>query len=322
VRRRDLLALAVGAAALCPISGTAQQPKIATIGILTIDSLAAQQFARLFPEALRELGYVEGQNIRLEWRADRGDGRRLPELAAELVRRNVDVIVTLLTPAAHAARQATRTIPVVMASAANPVETGLVASLARPGGNVTGIAGVGAERAGKIVEFLQEMLPAARRTAVLFFASDPFSAPFLEQIRRAAAPTGMKIEPVAMQGAEEFEAAFRQMEQNRPDALIVQATLANRRASELAISYRLPSACTRREFVSEGGGLLAYAPTDAETYRRAAVFVDKILKGAKPADLPVEQPTKFELVINLKTAKALGLSVPQSLLARADEVIE
>jgi putative ABC transport system substrate-binding protein len=238
-----------------------------------------------------------------------------------LVRVKVDIIVTWLTPAAQAARQATRDIPIVMASAANPVETGLVESLARPGGNVTGVAGVGAERAAKTVEILQEMLPSVHRLAAIAFAPDPFSGPFLEQVRRAAAARGTAVELIMIQGPDEFQAAFDAMQKDRPDAVIVQATIATRQAAELALRYRMPAACTRREFVDQGG-LMTYAVDDALAYGRAAVFVDKIIRGAKPADLPVEQPTKFELVINLKTAKALGLTIPQALLARADEVIE
>jgi putative ABC transport system substrate-binding protein len=321
MRRRDLLGLFGVAIASWPRLGIAQQPKLRTIGILAVDSLATKQFRDGFREAMRGLGYLDGQNIRFELRSDPGNGDHLPELAAELVRLKVDVIVTWLTPAATAAKQATRDIPIVMGSAGNPVETGLVESLARPGGNVTGIAGNGAERAGKIVELVREILPSVRRIAVLADAPDPFAKQFLEQIRRAGEATRTRIDPIMVNSAEELEAAFPAMRKDPPDALIVQANIASKRAAELALRYRMPAACTRREFVDQGG-LMTYAVDDALAFRRAAVFVDKILKGAKPADLPVEQPTKFELVINLKTAKALGLTVPPSLLARADEVIE
>jgi putative ABC transport system substrate-binding protein len=178
-----------------------------------------------------------------------------------------------------------------------------------------------AERAAKTVEILREMLPSIHRLAVIAFAPDPFSEPFLEQVRRTAAAAGISVEPIMIYGPDEFEAAFDSMQKDRPDAVIVQATIATKQAAELALKYGMPTACTRREFVQEGG-LVTYAADDAFAYSRAAVFVDKIIKGAKPADLPVEQPTKFELVINLKTAKALGITVPQTLLARADEVIE
>ena len=321
MRRRDLVGVLALAAAFRPRLGIAQQPKVRTIGVLAVDSLATRQFWNGFREAMRQLGYRDGQNARFELRSDPGNGDRLPELAAELVRLKVDVIVTWLTPAAAAAKAATRDIPIVMGSAGNPVETGLVESLSRPGGNITGIAGNGAERAGKTVELLREMLPSLRRIAVLADAPDPFAKEFLEQIRRAGKATRTRIDPMMINSAEELEAAFPTMRKDPPDALIVQANIASRRAAELALSYRIPAVCTRREFV-DAGGLMTYAVNDALAYARAAVFVDKIIKGANPADLPVEQPTQFELVINLKTAKALGLTVPRSLLARADEVIE
>jgi putative ABC transport system substrate-binding protein len=208
-----------------------------------------------------------------------------------------------------------------MALVGNPVETGLVDSLSRPGGNVTGLSGVGAELAGKCVELIRDMIPTARRIAVLANAPDPFSKPFLEQIRLAGAASGMTIDPIMIRGAEELEAAFPAMEKDRPDAIIVQPSLPPARTAELASKYRLPAVSFVRGIVDEGG-LMSYGVEQADAYRRAAVFVDKILKGAKPADLPVEQPTRFELVINMKTANALGLTIPPAFLARADEVIE
>jgi putative tryptophan/tyrosine transport system substrate-binding protein len=270
---------------------------------------------------MRELGYIDGQNIRYEFRSDEGQVSRLPRLAEELVRLKVDLIVTRFTPAALAAKQATREIPVVMALAGNPVETGLVDSLARPGGNVTGMSGVGAELAGKCPELIRELLPSARRVSVLVNAPDPFSKPFLEQIRVGGAAAGVAIEPVMIHSAEELDAAFPTMERERPDAVIVQPSLPAKRTAELALQFRLPAISFVRGIVDEGG-LMSYGAEETDAYRRAAIFVDKILKGAKPADLPVEQPTRFELVINLKTARALGLTVPAALLARADEVIE
>ena len=321
MNRRDVVGLLGLAIAYWPRLVISQQPKIPTIGILAVDSLGTEKFRDGFREAMRGLGYVDGQNIRFQLRSDPGNGGRLPELAAELVRLKVDLLVTWLTPAATAAKQATRDIPIAMGNAGNPVETGLVESLARPGGNVTGIAGNGAERAGKIVELIREMLPTLNRIAVLADAPDPFAKQFLEQIRRAGEATQTRIDPILVNSADELEAAFPAMQKDPPDALIVQANLASKRAAELALTYRMPAVCTRREFV-EVGALMAYAVDDRLAYERAAVFVDKIIKGAKPADLPVEQPTKFELVINLETAKALGLTVPPTLLARADEVIE
>jgi putative ABC transport system substrate-binding protein len=321
MRRRDLLALLGGAAAFWPLAGAAQQPKMPTIGVLVVGSPGSERFWRLFREALRDLGYVEGQNVRFEFRSDQGQATRLPELAAELVRLKVDIIVTWFTPAALAAKQATNEIPIVMALAGNPVETGLVQSLARPGGNVTGLSAVGAELAGKCVELIRDLIPSARRIAVLVNTPDPFSKPFLEQIRRSGAATGTTIDAIMIHNAGELDAAFPAMEQERPDAVIVQPSLPTKHAAELAVKYRLPAVSFVRD-VADAGGLMTYSVAEADAYRRAAVFVDKILKGAKPADLPVEQPTRFELVINLKTAKAIGLAIPPALLARADEVIE
>jgi putative ABC transport system substrate-binding protein len=322
MRRRELIALCAGVAAACgPLAAAAQQPRIPTIGILVAETLGANQFQRQFRDALRALGYVEGQTIRFESRSDQGQSARLPALAAELVQLKVDLIVTWLTPAARAAKQATQNIPIVIALAGNPVETGLVESLARPGGNITGLAGVGGELAGKTVELIHQMLPSAHRVAALVNAPDPFSKPFVDNIRLGGKATGISIDPIMLSGADDLGAAFARMENARPDAVVVQPTLGLKRSAELALKHLLPAVSIFREFVDEGG-LMSYSVVEADVYRRTAVFVDKILKGAKPADLPVEQPTKFELVINLKTAKALGLTVPQSILVRADEVIE
>jgi ABC-type uncharacterized transport system substrate-binding protein len=321
VKRRQFITLIGGAAVGWPLAANAQQPKVPTVGVLVVGAPGSEQFWRLFREGMRELGYIEGQNIRFEFRSDEGKISRLPELAAELVRLKVDIIVTWFTPAARAAKQATREIPVVIALAGNPVENGLVESLARPGGNVTGMSIVGAELASKGVELIRELLPSARRVAALANAPDPFSGPFLEQIRLGGQATGVTIDAVMIRGAEELEASFTAMEQKRPDAIIVQASLPAKRVAELALRYRIPTVGIIRAFVEEGG-LMTYTAAEADLYRHAAMYVDKILKGAKPADLPVEQPTKFELIINLKTAKALGLTVPPSLLGRADQVIE
>ena len=320
MKRRQFIAL-IGAAIGWPLSARAQQPKVPTIGVLVVGSPGSAQFWRLFREGMRELGYIEGQNIRFEFRSDEGKVSRLPELAAELVRLKVEIIVTWFTPPALAAKQATREIPVVIALAGNPVENGLVESLDRPGGNVTGMSGVASELASKGVELIQALLPSARRVAALANAPDPFSGPFLEQIRLGGQATGVTIDAVMIRGAEELEAAFPAMEQKRTDAIVVQASLPARRVAELALRYRIPSVGIIRAFVEEGG-LMAYSFAEGDMYRHAAIYVDKILKGAKPADLPVVQPTKFELVINLKTAKGLGLTVPPSLLGRADQVIE
>jgi len=321
MRRRDFVALVSGAAAAMPITARAQQPKMPTVGVLVRDAPGWEQFWKIFPKALNDLGYVERKNIRFEFRSDQGQQGRLPELAAELVRLKADVIVAWFTQAAIAAKEATREIPIVCALCGDLVGNGLVESLARPGGNVTGIANLGPDLAAKNVQLIQEIVPSAKQIVVLANALDPFFALFVEQIQRAGEATGTAIDPVMIHSAEELDIAFRAMEEQRPDAVIVQPSLPTRRVAELALSHRIPSASTIPALVYEGG-LMSYHAMEAELYRLAAVLVDKILNGAKPADLPVEQPTRYELVINLKTAKALGLVILPMLLARADEVIE
>jgi putative ABC transport system substrate-binding protein len=321
VGRRELLAALGGAAVVWPLGTRAQQPKVATIGVLVIGNTDPEEFWRVFRQGLHDLGYVEGENIRFEFRSAEGQANRVPELAAELVRLNVDVIVTWFTPTTVAAKQATRQIPIVMADAGDPVGVGLVASLSRPGGNVTGIAGITAELSGKCIELIRNMIPAARRVTALANSTDPFSKPFLEQVQLGGEATGITINPVRISSGDEFEAAFAEMEKDPPDAVIVQPSLPSKRAAQLALEKRVPAVSVPRWFAEEGG-LMSYSARFPDLYRKAAVYVDKILKGAKPADLPVEQPTIFELVINLKTAKALGLEVPPALLARADKIIE
>jgi ABC-type uncharacterized transport system substrate-binding protein len=321
VRRRELFTLFGGGVALLPLAGIAEQRKVPTIGVLVVGSPGSEKFWRLFREVMQELGYIEGQNIRYEFRSDQGQVSRLPELAAELVRLKVDLIVTWFTPAAQAAKQATNEIPIVMALVGNPVETGLVESLARPGGNITGMAGVGAELAGKSVELIREMLPPAHRIVALANAPDPFSKPFLEHIRLAGAATGTIIDPKMIHRADELEATFLAMEKDRPDAVIVQPSLSTKRAAELAVRYRIPAISVIRGFVDDGG-LMSYESTEVDMYRQSAVYVDKILKGARPADLPIQQPTKFALIINMKTAKAIGLTLSPTFLIRVDEVVE
>src|SRR5262245_28557005 len=283
--------------------------------------ISPEEFWREFRQGLRDLGYIEGQNIRFEFRSAEGQINRLPELAAELVRPKVDVIVTWFTPTAVAAKQARREIPIVMAETGDPIGTGLVMNLPRPGGNVTGIASVTAELAGKSVQLIRDMLPSARRVTALANATDPFSKPFLEQIELGGEATGTAINPIRISNNEEFESAFAAMERDRPDAIIVQPSLPTKRAAELALQHRVPAVSVPRWFADQGG-LMSYSAIYADLFRKAAVYVDKILKGAQPADLPVEQPTRFQLVINMKTANALGITVPATLLARADEVIE
>src|SRR6478735_8825749 len=241
LKRREFLTLLGGAAAAWPLAALAQQPKVPTIGALVIGNISPEQFWREFRQGLRDLGYVEGQNIRFEFRSAEGQIDRLPELAADLVRLKVDVIVTWFTPTAVAAKQATREIPIVMPETGYPIGTGLIMSLPRPGGNVTGIASVTAELAGKSVQLIRDMLPSARRVTVLVNATDPFSKPFLEQIELGGKATGTAIHPIKISSSEEFETAFAAMEKDRPDAVIVQPSLPTKRAAELALQQRLPA---------------------------------------------------------------------------------
>ena len=279
IRRREFVATLGGAVVAWPVAMHAQQLKMPTIGALVIGNINPEQFWREFRQGLRDLGYVEGQNIRFEFRSAEGHLERLPELANELVRLKVDIIVTWFTPTAVAAKQATREIPIVMAETGDPIGTGLVASLPRPGGNVTGMASVAAELAGKSVQLIREMLPSARRVTALANATDPFSKPFLEQIKLGGEATGTTINAIGVSSNEEFETAFAGMEQDRPDALIVQPSLPTKRAAELAVKHRVPAVSVPRWFAEEGG-LMSYSARYVELFREAAVYVDKILKGA------------------------------------------
>ena len=312
----------LGGAAAWPLGARAQQGKLARVGVLALTSTDAQSLARALREGLREFGYAEGQNFAFEFRSADGNVDRLPALAADLVRLPVDVIVATFTPCALAAKQATTTIPIVMVAVADPVGAGLVQSLARPGGNITGFSNMGAETAGKSVELLREMLPQLRRVAVLANPVDPFTRPLLEQVHLAGRTTGIEIAPVAMaRGSDELEAAFATMSQERAEAVVVQGIFFSGTVADLAVKYRLPSASVLRQF-AQAGGLISYGADVSDIFRRSAVLVHKILQGTKPSDLPVELPTKFDLVVNLKTAKTLGLDVPWFLQQRADEVIE
>jgi putative ABC transport system substrate-binding protein len=279
-----------------------------------------------FRQGLRELGWVEGQNIVIDYRYAEGRFDRLPDLAAELVRLKVDIIVAVPTPAAVAAKKATETIPIVAISVGDPVGLGLIASLARPGGNLTGLSySVGLEIAGKGLELLKETVPKVRRVAILSNPGNPFQPLAITEVNVAARSLGVQLQLLEARGPNELDGAFAAMATERVGALLVVADslflLQRTRLADLAARSRLPAAYGLREIV-EAGGLMSYGPSVRDLYRRGATFVDKILKGAKPGDLPVEQPTKFELVINLKTAKALGLTIPPSLLGRADEVIQ
>ena len=318
---RKLIGFVTAALFAGHVAAVAQSARVPTIGVLVLGSPSPETFLKIFREGLEQNGYVEGRNIRLELRSAHGLAGNLDQAAVELTDRKVDVIVAWQTPAVTAAQKATRDIPIVMAGAGNPVGTGLIASLARPGGNITGLSGVGAELAGKTLEVMREMLPAARRVAVLANATDPFTASMLDQIQVAAKNLGIEVSSIYLRPGDRFDSAFREARQQQVQGVFIQPTLLHEDAVELANSYRLP-AFSFNKGVTDAGGLFAYAPNLTDQYRNAATYVDRILKGAPPGDLPVAQPTKFELIVNLKTAKALGITVPPSLLARADEVIE
>jgi putative ABC transport system substrate-binding protein len=319
--RRDLIALIGAGIALRPLPAATVPARMPTIGVLVIGSPGSENFWRLFREAMRKLGYVDGKTVHYVFRSDQGDLSRLPGLAVELVQLKVDLIVAWFTPAALAARHATRDIPIVMALVGDPVENGLADSLAHPGGNVTGMAAIGAELAGKDVDFVRELVPSTSRIAALANVLDPFYKPFLGRIRANGATSGIAIEPVLIHQPEELDAAFAAMANHSPAAVIVQPSLPMKRVADLAIRYRIPAVSFIREF-AEAGGVMSYGSDEADAYRKAAVYVDKILKGVAPPDLPVQEPTKFELVINLKAAAAIGLAVPQSLFSRADDLIQ
>jgi putative ABC transport system substrate-binding protein len=322
MRRRQFIAMLGSAAAAWPTIARAQQPQMKRIGALVIGNADVPSFRRELHEGLRELGRIEGQHYVMEFRSAEGQLGRLPELAAELVGLKVDVIVALFTPCALAAKQATRDIPIVILSG-DPLGTGLVESLSRPGANITGLSQMGAETHAKCVELFRDMLPSARRIAVIANAADPvFAKSFLEQAHLAGSGTGSEISPIVMvRGLDELEAAVATVVKAKADAVVYQASLPTMRVAELALAHRLPTATSIRAF-AEVGGLMSYGSHGPALFRQAAMFVHKILRGERPADIPVEQSTKFELVINLKTAKAIGIAVPPTLLARADEVIE
>jgi putative ABC transport system substrate-binding protein len=318
MRRREFITLLGGAAALWPTAARAQQ-RVPRIGVLLV---GGPEFMGPYREALRDIGYVEGKNLQIEVRSAQGQRDRLPELAAELVRDKVDIIVASLTPAVTAAKNATRDIPIVMAPAGDPVATGLIANLARPGGNITGLSGTAAELGSKQLELIREIVPTARRVAVLANAGDPFTKPLVEQVLQGAKMMNLDIQPLIVNGSDELAGAFAAMARERADAVIIMATLsAHQTVVDLVMKYRLPTLSTEKS-VTQAGALMSYSASVAERGREIAGYVDKLLKGAKPTELPVQQPSKFELVINLRTAKALGLIIPSTMLARAGEVIE
>ena len=329
MRRREFITLLGGAAASVslPFAAHAQQSrKVPRIGVLLPGTPASFSLrTKAFLAGLRDLGYLEGQTIEIEWKwgQDRVEG--LPELAAELVRRNVEVIVTGGTPAAKALKGATGTIPIVMAIIGDPVAAGLVDSLARPGGNATGFSIVAPDLSGKRLELLREIVPNVSPVAVMLNTRNPQSQFELKETQTAARALGLRLHPIQVSPDDTLEQAFAAMSNASARTLIIltDPIFFSQRKSivDLAARHRLPAMYFFQEFAKEGG-LVSYGPSDLDLYRRSATYVDRILKGAKAGELPVEQPTKFELVINLKTAKAIGLDIPPMLLARADEVIE
>jgi ABC-type uncharacterized transport system substrate-binding protein len=322
VNRRAFITLIGGAAAAWPLAARAQQSKVPRLGALYIGTADAESFKKELREGLRELGYVEEQNIAFEFRSGEGKLDRLPELAAELVRLKVDVIVALYVPPSLAAKQATREIPIVVI-VGDPVETGIVPSLARPGGNITGVSLMASALHGKSVELFRDMLPSVRRVGVLGHATNPvFAQAMLDEVLLAGAPTGTEIQPVVMiRGPDEAESAFTTFVRERADAVVVQGSLAVKPVTDMAIKYRMPAASTTRAF-ADIGGLMSFGADGPTAFRHSAKFVQRILQGRQPKDLPIEQPTRFELAINLRTAKAMGLTIPEAFLLRVDAVIE
>lgn len=320
MNRREAVFGLVGMGASVFSSGPlAQRSGMRTIGVLgTVNLEPSLGFVR---ERLRELGYVEGRNLQVVIRTAPEKQEAIAAAAAELVALAPEVIVTFLTPATRAAKKATATIPIVMASSGDPVATGLVASLARPGGNVTGVASTTSEVSGKMLELLREIRPALRSVGILANAGDPFTATFVKGIESAGGSLGVSIHAAMVRVPADYDAAYAGWRAARIDAVIFQPSLPRGQAISLALAHRLIAISPNRQFV-EAGGLLSYAANTQERCRAAAAYVDRILKGAKPADLPIEQPSRFELVVNLATAKALGITIPRSLLLRADDVIQ
>jgi putative ABC transport system substrate-binding protein len=328
MRRREFIAALGGAAAAWPLGVRAQQPasKLHRIGVLeTVSATLNAANLDAFRRGLKGLGYIEGKHYAIEYRSADGAAERFPRLVAELVRLKVDIIVTRGTPAAQAARDATSTIPVVMAAIGEPLAVGIVDSLAVPGGNITGFSAFVTELAGKRVELAKETFPGRSRVALLSNMSNDVIPPQWEETKKAAQSLGLEAVLLDVRRMEDLAAAFEKAKGQRVDVVLVgidAVTQANRKLiAELATKHRLPTLCASREFV-EAGGLMTYGVSYPQLYFRAAGLVDKILKGARPGDMPVQQPAQLELIVNLRTAKAIGLDLPPSLLARADEVIE
>jgi putative ABC transport system substrate-binding protein len=329
IQNRKLLGIVAHVIALvmCGAMATAQQPKkVPRIGLLTVNPpQAIATRLEAFRRGLRDLGYVEGQNIVIEWRSADGKVERMPELVAELVRLNVDVIVTGGPAATRPAKEATGTIPIVMGFDSDPVGNGFVASLARPGGNITGLSSLYREISGKRLELLKEIVPGLSRVAVIGSSFEPGNAQTLRDTELAAGALGVQLQYLEVQNPKDIESVFRAASKVRADAVLVLVSpvLDSQRTqiAQLAVKSRLPVIHPQPEYV-ETGGLVTYGVSISDLFRRAATYVDKILKGTKPAELPIEQPTKFEFIVNLKAARQIGLTIPPNVLARADRVIK
>jgi len=323
MRRREFIALLSSGVAGWPLAARAQQSgRLRTIGFLGPNThSAASEWLAAFVQRLRELGWIEGRTVAIEYRWAEGRKERAAEIAAEFVRLKVDVIVTQSTPAVLAAKQATSAIPIVFASAGDPVGTGVVASLARPGGNITGLSGQATDTAAKRLQLLREVVPNLRRLAIMANVGNPFAVLEMDEVQAAARTLGLEVAALEIRRAEDIAPALETLK-GRAEALYIGGDpLLITNQNTLALGAKLPTISIFRHHVV-AGGLMSYGPSFTDQYRRAAEFVDKIFRGSKPADLPVEQPTKFDLVLNLTTAKVLGLTIPESFLLRADEVIE
>jgi putative ABC transport system substrate-binding protein len=324
VRRPCAWIVAVVGVLLASPLALAQQPagELPRVGVLVFTPMA-KEVQEGFRQGFRDYGYVEGQNILVDWRSAEGSTDRANAIASDFVRLKVNVIVAEFTPAVQAAKNATQTIPIVMASAGDPVATGLVASLARPGGNITGLSNIAAELSGKRFELLRDLMPAVTRVGLLIRGDDPLDKTFVAETQMAATKAGIQLQVVSVSKPEQLDRALSRMTNGRVGAVIVPANLPvpAHEIAQSALRHRLPTISLLSQY-PESGGLMSYGASLIDIRRQAAGYVDKILKGAKPADLPVERPTRFELVINRRTAQALGLSVPASLLLRTDRVIE
>jgi ABC-type uncharacterized transport system substrate-binding protein len=322
MNRRQIVVL-LGAALARPLNAFGQPAgRMPRVGVLVAES-APHPFTSAFRSGMQELGWVEGRNVAIEWRYADALFDRAVQLAAELVRLSVDVIAAHHTPAVKAAMNATTTIPIIMSPAGAPLQAGLVKSLARPGANVTGLSSMEAELGSKRLELLRAVVPGLTRVGLLGARTDPFTRPYVEDFQSAAMRVGLSLQPVLVDGPREFDGAFTEIAGSGAQAVVVQPLFQPHtvRIIDLAARHRLAVMSSYRE-TTERGGLISYSADHAAYFRRAATFVDKILKGAKPGDLPVEQPTSFEMVINLKTSKALGLTIPQPLLLQADHVVQ